>query len=105
MKRHLRGKVVSAIDIGTTKICVLIACIDSRGHPDIIGIGVQPSYGLKKGVVVNIQQTVQSIKEAVRIAQDMAGVTIDTTTVGIAGGHIKSYNSTGVVAIKGKDIS
>lgn len=105
MKKTLLGRIVSAIDIGTTKICVLIATIDGHGQPDIIGIGKYPSYGLKKGVVVNIGQTVDSIKQAVKAAQDMAGVTIQSAAVGIAGGHIKSFNSTGVVAIKGRDVS
>jgi len=105
MKKTLLGKIVSAIDIGTTKICVLIATVDAHGQPDIIGIGKHPSYGLKKGVVVNIGQTVDSIKQAVQAAQDMAGVTIQSAAVGIAGGHIKSFNSTGVVAIKGRDVS
>ena len=105
MKKQFLGKFVSAIDIGTTKICVLIATIDAHGQSEIIGIGKHPSYGLKKGVVVNINQTVESIREAVKSAQNMAGVTIDSAAVGIAGGHIKSFNSTGVVAIKGKDVS
>ncbi len=105
MKKRFLDKYVSAIDIGTTKICVLIAVIDENGMPDIIGVGKHPSYGLKKGVVVDIKKTVESMKEAVKAAQDMAGVTIENATVGIAGSHIKSYNSTGVVAIRGKDVS
>ncbi|MFH0898488.1 MAG: cell division protein FtsA [bacterium] len=105
MKKTILGKTLAAIDIGTTKICVIVASTNSFGKPEIIGIGQYPSYGLKKGVVVNIGQTVDSIKKAVQIAQDMAGVTIDSAAVGIAVGHKKSFNSTGVVAIKGRDVS
>ncbi len=105
MKKTFLGRYVTAIDIGTTKICVLIALVDSHGKLDIVGIGKHPSYGLKKGVVVNIAQTVASIKSAVKEAEEMAGVTVETATVGISGGHIKSFNSTGVVAIKRRDVT
>lgn len=105
MKRSLLGSYVTAIDIGTTKICVLIASVDMHGKPEIVGIGQHPSYGLKKGVVVNIGKTVESIKEAVKQAEQMAGIKVENASVGISGGHIKSYNSTGVVAIKGRDVS
>ena len=99
------GSYLTAIDIGTTKICVLIATVNSKGKLDIVGIGQHPSYGLKKGVVVNVAMTVESIKAAVKEAEEMAGVPVETASVGISGGHIKSYNSIGVVAIKGRDVS
>ncbi len=104
MKKKLFGKHVAAIDIGTTKICVIIASTDTNGNLEIIGIGQHPSHGLKKGVVVNIGMTVDSIRKAVKQAEEMAAVKIESACVGISGGHIKSFNSTGVVAIKGREV-
>lgn len=105
MKYAMRGRYATAIDIGTTKICVLIAQIDARGGVEVIGVGHHPSFGLKKGVVVNIGKTVKSIKAALHDAQTMAGVHVETATVGISGGHIRSFNSTGIVAIRGRDVT
>ncbi len=99
------GGIVSAIDIGTTKIVVIIAQRNSKGALEIIGIGHHPSHGLKKGVIVNINQTVDSIKQALKEAESMAGTTIESTCVGISGGHIQSINSTGVVAVKSHEVS
>jgi len=96
---------VAAIDIGTTKICVVIAQPQQDGNVHVIGVGQYPSYGLKKGVVVNISSTVESIKRALKEAEAMAGVCVEQAVVGIAGGHIKSFNSTGVVGIKRKDVT
>lgn len=96
--------IVAALDIGTTKIAVIIAEIDEYDDPPkIIGVGNAPSSGLKKGVVVNIEKTVQSIEEAVEQAENMAGVEIDSAIVGIAGDHIRSINGRGVVAVSGAD--
>jgi cell division protein FtsA len=105
MDKKILKSIVSAIDIGTTKICVLMAAQDADGKLELIGVGHSPSYGLKKGVVVNVTKTVESIKNAIQKAADMAGVKLDSVTVGISGGHIKSINSTGVVAIRSKDVS
>ena len=105
MSKSVIGRYVTAIDIGTTKICVLIADTNGREGLEIVGVGQHPSHGLKKGVVVNVTKTAESIRAAVEQAQSMAGVTVEHATVGISGGHIKSYNSTGVVAIKGRDVS
>ncbi len=99
---------VVGLDIGTTKICCIVGEIAEAGAQpriDIIGIGTTPSCGLRKGVVINIDSTVESIIKAVEEAELMAGVEITTVFTGIAGGHIKSFNSTGVVAIKDKEIS
>ncbi len=104
MKKKLFGRHVAAIDIGTTKICVIIATTDVNGNLEITGIGQHPSHGLKKGVVVNINKTVDSIKKAVKQAEEMAAVKIESACVGISGGHIRSFNSTGVVAIKGREV-
>lgn len=95
----------AAIDIGTTKICALVAGIDSRGAIEIIGMGQSPSFGLKKGVVVDINTTVDSIKKAVKEAELMSGEKIDSAAVGISGGHIQSFNSNGVVALKNRDVT
>jgi cell division protein FtsA len=105
MGRRMIGRHLTAIDVGTTKICVLVAQVDSDGTLNVIGMGQHPSDGLKKGVVVNICKTVTSIKRAVAQAESMAGIPIETATVGISGGHIKSFNSKGVVAIRNEEVS
>lgn len=100
MATAFSGKLMVSIDIGTTKICVLVAQkIDAHSF-EIIGIGKSPSDGLKKGVVVDIAKTVNSIKNAVKEAELMAGITIESAVIGISGGHIHSTNSHGVVPIK-----
>ncbi len=104
-KRKVFQDYLAAIDIGTTKICVIIASIDPKGKIEVLGIGKHPSHGLKKGVIVNIGATVDSIKTAVKEAEAMAGVKIEQACVGISGGHIQSFNSTGVVAIKGRTVT
>ena len=93
------------LDIGTTKICCIIGEIIDDEKIDIIGLGQYPSRGLRKGVVVNIDSTVESIKNAVEEAELMAGCEIDSVYVGIAGGHINSLNSHGIIAVKGREIS
>jgi len=105
MKKKLFGDSIVAVDIGTTKICVLVSTLNAKGEIEILGIGQHPSFGLKKGVVVNINTTVDSIKKAVAEAEKMSGIKIDSACVGISGGHIKSFNSTGVVAIRGKEVT
>src|SRR6185437_10144790 len=99
---------VVGLDIGTTKICCVVGEVVEAGPQpqiDIIGIGTAPSTGLRKGVVINIDSTVESISKAVEEAELMAGVEIGSVYTGIAGGHIKSFNSSGVVAIKDKEIN
>lgn len=99
---------VVGLDIGTTKICCIVGeLVESGPQPiiDIVGIGTAPSSGLRKGVVINIDATVESITKAVEEAELMAGADISTVYAGIAGGHIKSFNSTGIVAVKDKEIS
>jgi len=99
---------VVGLDIGTTKICCIVGEVVDRGpYPkiDIVGIGTAPSSGLRKGVVINIEATVESITKAVEESELMAGAEISTVYTGIAGGHIKSFNSTGVVAVKDKEIT
>lgn len=96
-------RLVVGLDIGTTKICTIVAECSNGGPPEIIGLGTSPSRGLRKGVVVNIELTVDSIKRAVEEAELMAGVEVDWVFAGIAGGHIKGFNSRGVIAISGKN--
>ena len=91
------------IDFGTTKICAVIGKTTSDGI-EIIGIGKQASLGIRKGIVVNIPSTVEALKKAVEVAELMAGVEITHAQCGIAGSHIKSFNSSGVVAIKNKEV-
>lgn len=96
---------IVGLDIGTTKICCIIGEVAHGDQIDIIGLGQYPSRGLRKGVVVNIDGTVESIKSAVEEAELMAGCEIDSVFVGIAGGHINSLNSHGIIAAKGKEIN
>ena len=99
---------IVGLDIGTTKICCIVGEVVEAGpNPviDIVGIGTAPSTGLRKGVVINIDSTVESITKAVEEAELMAGTEISTVYTGIAGGHIQSFNSTGIVAVKDKEIS
>jgi cell division protein FtsA len=96
---------IVGLDIGTTKICCIIGEVNEEGGIDIIGIGQHPSRGLRKGVVVNIETTVESIKCAVEEAELMAGMEIDSVYVGIAGGHIRGFNSHGIIAVKNKEVS
>lgn len=103
MSKH--HKLVVGLDIGTTKICCIIAEVSSHGDIEIIGLGQAPSRGLRKGVVVNIESTVESIKHAVEEAELMAGTEVESVFVGIAGGHIKSLNSHGIIAVKNREIN
>ncbi|CAN5166675.1 cell division protein FtsA [soil metagenome] len=100
MAKVFADRLVVSIDVGTTKICVLVAHVLDKDHLEIIGVGKAPSEGLKKGVVVDIKKTVSSIKAAIKEAELMANVTINTAAIGISGGHIHSTNSQGMVAIK-----
>ncbi len=94
-------QIITGLDIGTTKICAMIAEVSSESQIEIIGIGLSPSQGLRKGIVVDIDQTGKAIKEAVSKAERMAGVEVDSVYVGIAGAHISSMNSHGVIAVSG----
>lgn len=98
-----KGELIVGLDIGTTKICAIVGETTDDGI-DIIGIGSHPSKGLRKGVVVNIEATVSSIKRAIEEAELMAGCEINTVYTGIAGGHIKGFNSQGIVAVKDKEV-
>lgn len=97
-------KIIVGLDIGTTKICAVVGEM-LEGEINVIGVGSHPSTGLRKGSVVNIESTVDSIKKAVEEAELMAGCDISSVYVGIAGNHIKGFNSHGIIAIKGREIT
>ena len=99
-----KNELIVGLDIGTTKICAVIG-EPTPGGVDIVGIGSNPSTGLRKGVVVNIEQTVQSIKKAIEEAELMAGYPIRSCYAGIAGSHIKGFNSHGVIAVKSGEVT
>lgn len=98
-----KGDIVVGLDIGTTKICAIVGEKTESGI-DIVGIGSSVSTGLRKGVVINIDSTVESIRKAVEEAELMAGYEISSVYCGIAGGHIKGFNSHGIVAVKDKEV-
>ncbi|MCJ7602300.1 MAG: cell division protein FtsA, partial [Desulfobulbaceae bacterium] len=103
MANQERGALIVGLDIGTTKICAVVGeVIENR--VDIFGVGTHPSIGLRKGVVVNIESTVNSIKKAVAEAEMMAGCNITSVYVGIAGSHVTGQNSDGVIAVKNREI-
>jgi len=94
---------ICALDIGTTKICALIAEVDDNNEVKIIGVGTAPSEGLRRGVVINLEKTIQAIIKAREEAERMAGVEIEAVYAGIAGDHIRSVNGRGVVAVAGEN--
>lgn len=98
------GNMIVGLDIGTTKICAVVGEISEKGA-EIIGVGTYPSVGLRKGVVVNIDNTVDSIQRSMEEAELMAGREIGSVFIGIAGSHIKGFNSHGVIAVKGQEVS
>jgi cell division protein FtsA len=103
-KRSERSLIVG-LDIGTSKVVAIVGEVQSDGSLEVIGIGSHPSRGLKKGVVVNIESTVQSIQRAVEEAELMAGCEIHSVYTGIAGSHVRSLNSHGIVAIRDKEVT
>ena len=103
MRRGAKPSLITGLDVGTTKICAIIAEQTPHGGLNVIGVGTSPSRGLRKGVVVNIDSTVEAIKKAVDEAEAMAGVEVESVFAGVAGGHIRGLNSRGVVAVSGRD--
>ena len=97
-------QLIVGLDIGTSKICAVVGEVRPDGMVDIIGMGSHPSVGLRKGVVINIENTVNSIKEAIEEAETMAGCEISSVYGGIAGGHIKGFNSHGIIALKKREV-
>jgi cell division protein FtsA len=105
MARKSDRTLIVGLDIGTSKVACIVGEINQDGDIEVIGIGGHPSRGLKKGVVVNLETTVQSIQRAVEEAELMAGCRIQSVYAGIAGSHISSMNSHGIVAIKEKEVT
>ncbi len=104
MAKKTERNILVGLDIGTSKVAAVVGECVNHDELEIIGIGLAPSKGLKKGVVVNLESTVHSIQRAVEEAELMAGCQIKSVFAGIAGSHIKSLNSHGIVAIKDKEV-
>jgi cell division protein FtsA len=104
MGSSTNSKMIVGLDIGTSKVVAIVGAITQEGMLEIVGIGSHPSRGLKKGVVVNIESTVQSIQRAIEEAELMAGCQIHSVYAGIAGNHIRSLNSHGIVAIRDREV-
>ncbi|MDP3878075.1 MAG: cell division protein FtsA [Methylobacter sp.] len=105
MAKKTERNLIVGLDIGTSKVAAIVGELSIDGNIEIIGIGSTPSRGLKKGVVVNLESTVQSIQRAIEEAELMAGCQIKSVYAGIAGSHIRSLNSHGIVAIKDKEVT
>ena len=98
------GKLIVGLDIGTSKVVSIVGEVGGDGELKVVGLGSHPSRGLKKGMVVDIESTVQSIQRAVEEAERMAGCQIHSVYAGIAGSHIRSLNSHGIVAIRDREV-
>ena len=105
MSKYKTNEIIAAVDIGTSKIVVLIAEINEEDQLKIIGVGIEKSVGLKKGVVINLEATVDSIHSAIRQAEELAGCEINTVFAGIAGNHVRSYDGHGFVRINKGEVS
>ena len=105
MAKREERKLLFGLDIGTSKVVAIVGELSSENTLEVIGIGSHPSRGLKRGVVVNIESTVQSIQRAIEEAELMSGCEINTVYAGIAGSHVRSLNSHGIVAIRDKEVS
>ncbi len=105
MTKRTERNIIVALDIGTSKIVTLVGELNANDQIEVIGIGSHPSRGLKRGVVVNIEATVQSIQQAIEEAELMAGCQIHSAFTGIAGSHIRSLNSHGIVAIRDVEVT
>lgn len=97
-----QDEVVVGLDIGTTKVCAIIAELTPEGEPKVVGVGISPSEGVRRGVVIDMDKTVQAIQKAVQEAELMAGLRVGAVYLGIAGEHISSFNSRGVIAVGGE---
>ncbi|MFY0700737.1 MAG: cell division protein FtsA [Bermanella sp.] len=104
MNTTAENKLIVGLDIGTSKIVTIVGEVNAQGIIKVVGVGSHPSRGIKKGVVVNIESTVQSIQRAIEEAELMAGCQIHSVYAGIAGSHIRSMNSHGIVAIKDREV-
>ena len=105
MSKRADKNLIVGLDIGTSKVVAIVGEVNDEGNIEVVGIGSHPSRGLKKGVVVNIESTVHSIQRAVEEAELMAGCDIHSVYTGIAGSHVRSLNSHGIVAIRDSEVS
>ena len=105
MSKKMEKNLIVGLDIGTSKVVAIVGEITPDNEVEIIGLGSHPSRGLKKGVVVNIESTVQSIQRAIEEAELMSGCQIHSVYAGIAGSHVRSLNSHGIVAIRDKEVT
>ncbi|UCH50457.1 MAG: cell division protein FtsA [Chloroflexota bacterium] len=96
-------KIISASDVGTTKICTIIGSLDSGGNIQVLGVGLVPSHGMHKGMVVNVDEARESVAESIRRAEQASGLKVESAYVGVTGRHVSSHNSHGVVAIPRND--
>ncbi len=99
----MNERIVAGVDIGTTKVCAVVAAADGSDRINVLGVGVAESEGLNRGVVVNIEKTVAAVKQAVHEAERAAGVSVRKVIVGIAGDHVQSFQSRGVITISNRD--
>ena len=105
MAKKTDRKMIVGLDIGTSKVVAIVGELTADDEVEIIGLGSSRSRGLKKGVVVNIESTVHSIQRAIEEAELMAGCNIHSVFAGIAGSHIRSLNSNGIVAIRDNEVT
>ncbi|MBM4448058.1 MAG: cell division protein FtsA [Chloroflexi bacterium] len=99
----MKNRTVAAIDVGTTKVCTVLADMNEGGTPRIVGVGIVPSVGLHKGLVVNINEARESIRESVKKAEQASNYRVESAYVGVTGRHVTSLNNRGVVAITRND--
>lgn len=100
MKNH---QVAAGLDVGTTKVCAVVAAVDDTGGLSVLGVGERPCHGLERGVLVNLDATIEAVAESVAAAEQMAGVKVQTVMAGISGEHVRSMNSTGVIGVSRRD--
>jgi len=103
MEMVMNDRIVVGVDIGTTKVCAVVASVDELNRINILGVGVAESEGLNRGVVVNIDKTVAAVQYAIKTAEHAAGVSVRSVIVGIAGDHVQSFQSRGVITISTKN--
>jgi cell division protein FtsA len=104
VRRTYHGDIIVGLDVGTTKICAVVGEA-VNGNLEFRGVSTSSSAGLRKGVVVDVEATVESIKNAIKAAEEMTGVEINAVYVGISGGHIKGFDSYGAVGIRGEEVT
>lgn len=99
-----RDEVIVGLDVGTTKVAAAVGEVKEDGTVDIVGVGMSPSHGIKKGVVVNVADTIDAIRRAIHEAELMAGCTVNAVYVGVSGAHLRSFNNRGVASVQGGEV-